>query len=418
MGQDEKDILLQKLADATRKLNLLTEQLEIANRKLKEYEEKALKAEKASQMKSLFLANMSHEIRTPLNAIEGFTRIIVETDSEEDRMKYYQIVESNNQRLSSLINEILDLSRVESGEIQIKKEQTDINQLCENIKQLFKFRCPDSVKLEFEKPLMTAMMNTDANRLIQVFSNLISNALKHTAMGSITYGFRILDEMKEIEFFVKDTGSGIPPEFIGSIFNTYASQDAEQQKGYGLGLALCKIIVEKLGGTISVESTVGIGSTFTFVLPFEGTVGGINKDRTTTSTNVRTIRVSARPDDMNQKTILVAEDEDSNYELVKIVLQKRFRLLRAHNGIEAVNLNEDEHPDLILMDIRMPEMNGLDATRIIKEVNHNTPVIALSAYAFEENIREAKMAGCDEFMAKPFRVENLVDMVRKYLDDD
>ena len=418
MGQNEKDILLQKLADATRKLNLLTEQLEIANRKLKEYEEKALTAEKASQMKSLFLANMSHEIRTPLNAIEGFTRIIVETDSEEDRMKYYQIVESNNQRLSSLINEILDLSRVESGEIQLKKEMTDINQLCENIKQLFKFRCPESVKLEFEKPMMTATMNTDANRLIQVFSNLISNALKHTAMGSITYGFRVINEMTDIEFFVKDTGSGIEPEFIDNIFNTYASQDAEQQKGYGLGLALCKIIVEKMGGTIRVDSTVNVGSTFTFKLPFQGTVGGINKERTTTTTNVRTIRVSARPDDMNQKTILVAEDEDSNYELVKIVLQKRYRLLRAHNGIEAVNLNEDEHPDLILMDIRMPEMNGLDATRIIKEINHETPVVALSAYAFEENIREAKMAGCDEFMAKPFRVENLVEMVKKYLDDD
>ena len=418
MGQNEKDILLQKLADATRKLNLLTEQLEIANRKLKEYEEKALTAEKASQMKSLFLANMSHEIRTPLNAIEGFTRIIVETDSEEDRMKYYQIVESNNQRLSSLINEILDLSRVESGEIQLKKEMTDINQLCENIKQLFKFRCPESVKLEFEKPMMTATMNTDANRLIQVFSNLISNALKHTAMGSITYGFRVINEMSDIEFFVKDTGSGIEPEFIDNIFNTYASQDAEQQKGYGLGLALCKIIVEKMGGTIRVDSTVNVGSTFTFKLPFQGTVGGINKERTTTTTNVRTIRVSARPDDMNQKTILVAEDEDSNYELVKIVLQKRYRLLRAHNGIEAVNLNEDEHPDLILMDIRMPEMNGLDATRIIKEINHETPVVALSAYAFEENIREAKMAGCDEFMAKPFRVENLVEMVKKYLDEE
>ena len=418
MGQDEKDILLQKLADATRKLNLLTEQLEIANRKLKEYEEKALKAEKASQMKSLFLANMSHEIRTPLNAIEGFTRIIVETDSEEERMKYYQIVESNNQRLSSLINEILDLSRVESGEIQIKKDMTDINQLCENIKQLFKFRCPDSLKLEFEKPMMTVMMNTDANRLIQVFSNLISNALKHTTMGSITYGFRVINEMKEIEFFVKDTGSGIEPEFIDQIFNAYASQDAEQQKGYGLGLALCKIIVEKLGGTISVESTVNIGSTFTFVLPFEGTVGGVNQEHTTTTTNVRTIRVSARSDEMNQKTILVAEDEDSNYELVKIVLQKRYHLLRAHNGIEAVNLNEDERPDLILMDIRMPEMNGLDATRIIKEINHDTPVIALSAYAFEENIREAKLAGCDEFMAKPFRVENLIEVVKKYLHDD
>ena len=418
MGQNEKDILLQKLADATRKLNLLTEQLEIANRKLKEYEEKALTAEKASQMKSLFLANMSHEIRTPLNAIEGFTRIIVETDSEEDRMKYYQIVESNNQRLSSLINEILDLSRVESGEIQLKKDMTDINSLCENIKQLFKFRCPESLKLEFDKPMMTVTMNTDANRLIQVLSNLISNALKHTTIGSVIYGFRVINEMKEIEFFVKDTGTGIEPEFIDSIFNTYASLDAEQQKGYGLGLALCKIIVEKMGGTIHVESSVNIGSTFTFVLPFEGTVGGIDQEHTATTTNVRTIRVSARPDAMNQKTILVAEDEDSNYELVKIVLQKRFRLLRARNGIEAVNLNEDERPDLILMDIRMPEMNGLDATRIIKEINHNTPIIALSAYAFEENIREAKMAGCDEFMAKPFRVENLIEVVKKYLDDD
>ena len=418
MGQDERDILLAKLADASRKVRLLSEQLEIANKKLKEYEEKALKAEKASQMKSLFLANMSHEIRTPLNAIEGFSRVIAETDSDEERMKYYQIIESNNQRLTSLINEILDLSRVESGEIQIKKEDTDINQMCENIKLLFKFRCPDSVKLEFKKPLMTATMKTDANRLIQVLSNLISNALKHTAMGSITYGFNIIKEMKEVEFFVKDTGSGIPPEFIDNIFNTYASQDAEQQKGYGLGLALCKIIVEKLGGTIRVESTVNVGSTFTFVLPFEGTVGGYSQERTTTTTNVRTIRVSARPDEMNQKTILVAEDEDSNYELVKIVLQKRYRLIRAHNGIEAVNLNEDEHPDLILMDIRMPEMNGLDATRIIKEVNHDTPVIALSAYAFDENIREAKMAGCDEFMAKPFRVENLIEMVKKYLDED
>jgi CheY-like chemotaxis protein len=418
MGQEERDILLRKLADATRKLKIISEQLEIANRKLTEYEEKALKAEKASQMKSLFLANMSHEIRTPLNAIEGFSRVLVETDSEEERMKYYQIIESNNQRLSSLINEILDLSRVESGEIQMKKAMTDINQMCENIKQLFKFRCTPSVKLEFEKPLMTATMNTDANRLIQVFTNLISNALKHTTMGSITYGFRIINEMKTIEFFVKDTGSGIPPEFIDSIFNTYASQDAEQQKGYGLGLALCKIIVEKLGGNIRVESTVNVGSTFTFRLPFEGTVGGINQEHTTTTTNVRTIRVSARPEGMNQKTILVAEDEDSNYELVKIVLQKRFRLIRAHNGIEAVNLNEDERPDLILMDIRMPEMNGLDATRIIKEINHDTPVIALSAYAFEENIREAKMAGCDEFMAKPFRVENLIEVVKRYLHED
>ena len=417
MEPNEKEILLKRLADANRKLTIVSEQLTIANKKLKEYEEKAEKAEKASKMKSLFLANMSHEIRTPLNAIEGFSRVIVETDSEEERMKYYQIIESNNLRLSSLINEILDLSRVESGEIVMKKSMTDLNQLCENIQQLFKFRCPESLKLEWEKPLMSVTMNTDANRLTQVFSNLISNALKHTSRGSITYGFRVINEMKDIEFYVKDTGSGIAPEFIDQIFNTYASQDAELQKGFGLGLALCKIIVEKLGGTIRVDSVVDEGSTFTFILPFEGTVGGMdNQERTTTTTNVRTIRVSARSDDMNLKTILVAEDEDSNYELVKIVLQKRYRLLRAHNGIEAVTINEDEKPDLILMDIRMPEMNGLDATKIIKEIDHNTPVIALSAYAFEENIRDAKAAGCDEFMAKPFRVENLIEVVKKYLD--
>ena len=416
MVQNEKEVLLQKFADVNRKLKLAYEQLEIANKKLKEYEEKALKAEKASQMKSLFLANMSHEIRTPLNAIEGFSRVIAETDSEEDRMKYYQIIESNNQRLTNLINDILDLSRVESGEVVIRKSMTDLDELCQSLQMMFKFRIPEDLKFEWKKPMMSARMNTDANRLTQVFTNLISNALKHTTKGCITYGYRLIQESEKIEFFVKDTGSGITPEFMPHIFDIYASKDAEQQKGFGLGLALCKIIVEKMGGEIHAESVEGQGATFTFTLPFEGNVGGVNMQQTTTtSTNVRTIRVSERPTN-TMKTILVAEDEDSNFDLVKAVLQKRYRLLRAHNGIEAVNLNEDEHPDLILMDIRMPEMNGLDATRIIKEVSHKTPVIALSAYAFEDNIREAKLAGCDEFMAKPFRVENLIEMVRKYID--
>ena len=417
MEEKERELLLQKFAEVNRKLKLAQEQLEIANKKIKEFEEKAKKAEKASKMKSLFLANMSHEIRTPLNAIEGFSRVIAETDSEEDRMKYYQIIESNNQRLGSLVNEILDLSRVESGELAIKKEKTDLNELCESILQLFKFRCPDEVKLKWHKPMLSASMNTDVNRLTQVFSNLVSNALKHTTAGSITFGYRLIDDAQNIEFFVNDTGSGIKPDFIEHIFDTYASQDADKNQGFGLGLTLCKIIVEKLGGSISCKSQLGKGSEFTFKLPFEGTIGGgMVQEHTTTTTNVRTIRVSARTDNMSLKTILVAEDEDSNYELVKIVLHKRYRLIRAHNGIEAVQLNEDEHPDLILMDIRMPDMGGLDATRIIKEVNPNTPVIALSAYAFDENIREAKIAGCDEFMAKPFRVENLIDTVQKYIE--
>ena len=235
MEQSEKEILLQKFAEVNRRLKLATEQLEIANKKLKEYEEKAQKAEKASQMKSLFLANMSHEIRTPLNAIEGFSRVLVETDSEEERMKYFQIIESNNQRLGSLVNEILDLSRVESGDIAIKKDITDLNQLCEGINPIFKFRCPETVKLEWDKPILSAMMKTDANRLTQVFSNLISNALKHTPSGRITYGYRLIDEMQNIEFFVADTGTGIDPEMKEHIFDTYVSGDADQKQGFGLG---------------------------------------------------------------------------------------------------------------------------------------------------------------------------------------
>ncbi len=417
MSHDEKEILEQKFADASHRLNMAYQELELANKKLKEYEEKAAKAEKASRMKSLFLANMSHEIRTPLNAIEGFSRIMAETDSFDERMTYMEIIESNNSRLLSLVNEILDLSRVESGEIVIKNASTDLNSLMGSIKQLFKFRCSESVNLTWTKPNMPVVMTTDENRLTQVFSNLISNALKHTPKGTITYGYRLINEGSTIEFYVSDTGSGIQPEFIDKIFDTYASKDAEQQKGYGLGLALCRIIVEKMGGRITVKSKLGEGSRFTFTLPFHGSFGGMSMTGRTTTQNMRTLRVSNRKDESELKKVLVAEDEESNYELVRIVLQKRYRLLRAHNGIEAVTLNEEEKPDLILMDIRMPEMDGLDATRIIKEINPDTPIIALSAYAFNENIQEAKAAGCDLFLAKPFKVEELLETIKKFIGE-
>lgn len=415
MNQDEREILIQKIAEANAKRQAAEQQLSAANAKLDQYEDKAQKAENASRMKSLFLANMSHEIRTPLNAIEGFARIMAETDNPDDRMKYMEIIESNNSRLLALIDEILDLSRVEAGEVTVKRAMTDLNELCKNLQFVFKFRCTEDVKLVWTKPTMNVMLNTDQNRVTQVFSNLISNALKHTSKGTITYGYRLINDGQDVEFYVSDTGSGIAPEDLDSIFQLYMSRDAETQNGYGLGLALCKIIVEKLGGTISVTSHIGQGSTFRFVLPFEGTIGGMSKNSRIT-TNSRTIRVSTKTDVQHAPLILVAEDEDSNYELVRIVLTKRYRLIRAINGIEAVSFAEEEHPDLVLMDIRMPDMNGLDATRIIKEVNHDMPVIALSAYAFEENIREAKAAGCDEFLAKPFRVEDLLDLVQKYIN--
>ena len=415
MTDFERETLLQKIAEANMRLDAANKQLFEAKAKLDEYEAKAHEAEQASKMKTLFLANMSHEIRTPLNAIEGFSRVMCETDSQEERSKYMEIIESNNARLLTLINEILDLSRVESGEVAIKKTMTDLNEICKSLQNTFKFRCPEAVQMVWNKPNMVVTLNTDANRLMQVFSNLISNALKHTSKGSITYGYRLISDGQEVEFFVSDTGSGIAPEDLEHIFKTYVSKDAEtMQNGYGLGLPLSKIIVEKLGGNISVSSTLGEGSTFRFVLPFEGTIGGVSRNSRVT-TNSRTIRVSTRTDVQNAPLILVAEDEDNNFELVKVVLSKRYRLIRAHNGIEAVTLCEDEHPNLILMDIRMPDMNGLDATRIIKEVNRNIPIIALSAYAFDENIKEAKEAGCDDFMAKPFRVEDLLDRIHKFL---
>jgi len=417
MEQQEKDILLQKLAEASQKLQVAYKHIDEAEAKLKEYEEKAQQAEKASRMKSLFLANMSHEIRTPLNAIEGFSRIMCETDSQSERMKYMEIIESNNARLLRLINEILDLSRVEAGEITIKKSLTDLNQLCQELKQLFKFRCPDSVSMVYTKPNMNVTLNTDENRLTQVFSNLISNSLKHTTNGSISYGYRLINDGQEVEFFVSDTGSGIAAEDLPNIFKTYVSKDAEtMQNGYGLGLPLSKIIIEKMGGDIRCNSELGKGATFIFTLPFEGTIGGVQKNSRIT-TNSRTIRISSRDDSEQKSMILVAEDEDSNFELVKIVLARRYRLVRAKNGIEAVTKAEEEKPSLILMDIRMPDMNGLDATRIIKEVHNDTPIVALSAYAFDENIREAKAAGCDDFLAKPFRVEDLIEMVNKYVKD-
>ena len=417
MVQNETFQRLKAELEETKKLYLKAQkERDEALSKLKDYQEKIDKAEKASKMKSLFLANMSHEIRTPLNAIEGFSRVIAETDSPEERMRFLEIVESNNNRLLALINEILDLSRVESGEITMKLCLSNLNEICDNIKQIFKFRCPENIKFRSEMPEKAVLLKTDPNRLTQVYCNLISNALKHTQKGGITYGYRVDEKNNQIVFYVSDTGSGIPEEDLESIFLTYVSKDAEtKNNGFGLGLPLSKIIVEKLGGKIGVRSVVGKGSTFTFVLPFEGSYATTSGTATKTNPIItRTLRTSPIADTSKLKLVLVAEDEECNYELVKNVLANRYRVIRARNGVEAVTMNEDENPDLVLMDIRMPDMDGIDATRIIKEVNPNVPVIALSAYALTDSIAMAKEAGCDEFIAKPFKVEELLRILEHY----
>lgn len=412
--ETDKIILLQEELSATKeKLRQTEQELAEMRIKLKENMQAAEKAKKASKMKSLFLANMSHEIRTPLNAVEGFSRIMAETDDQEERYKYMEIIDSNNARLLNLIDEILDLSRMEAGKVKIKKELVNLDDLCKNISLIFKFRFSDQVKMELRDANVQTTLYTDSNRLTQVFSNLISNALKHTSEGVIAFGYNLTDDGKTVEFFVEDTGSGIAPEDIDNIFNTYMSRDADKQNGHGLGLALCKVIIEKLHGKIWVESEVGKGSKFTFSIPFEGKLGG-NGDGPNI-TLVRTLRVTDQPLETDTKLVLVAEDEDTNYKLVESVLGKRYKLIRANDGIEAVTMAEEYRPNLILMDIRMPNMSGLDSTRIIKEVHSTVPIIALSAYAFDSDIQEACSAGCDEFIAKPFRLETLIETVEKYL---
>ncbi len=394
--------------------NELIKRLAEANRRIKEYEEKAEKAEKASKMKSLFFANMSHEIRTPLNAIEGFSRIIAETDSSSERMKYLGIIESNSNRLTVLINEILDLSKVEQGDISITIANINLTAMCQEIRNIFKLRLNDDIQIVIEKYGDDLFMETDKNRLMQIFSNLIGNALKHTTRGTITIGYRLIESKKRIKFFVQDTGEGIKAEDQKRIFELYESNDSEfsgDKKGFGLGLPISKMIVEKMGGEISLESVVGEGSIFSFSFPFH-----LTEDRTDSSmrTISKTIRVDAIAES-KKKLILVAEDSDNNYELVRIVLEKLYKLVRAKDGIEVVTLNEELRPDLILMDMKMPNMDGLDATRIIKEVYPDIPIIALSAFAFSTDVQKAKDAGCIDFLAKPFRIESLRSMIEKHI---
>lgn len=233
-------------------------QLELMRRELIESKEKA---ETSDKLKSAFLANMSHEIRTPLNAIVGFSRIISESDNAEERREYYEIVDANNERLLQLINEILDLSKIESGIVEFTYGPVRLHTLCKEIHDAHVFRCPQGVELRFDSPDEALSIHSDKNRIFQVFSNLIGNAFKFTTEGSVSYGYK--QEGERVVFYVKDTGLGIEPEKLGRVFQRFAKLNNFAQ-GTGLGLSICKTIIERLGGEIAVSSEVGTGTTFTF----------------------------------------------------------------------------------------------------------------------------------------------------------
>ena len=409
-------------------------QLELMRRELIESKEKA---ETSDKLKSAFLANMSHEIRTPLNAIVGFSRIISESDNAEERREYYEIVDANNERLLQLINEILDLSKIESGIVEFTYGPVRLHTLCKEIHDAHVFRCPQGVELRFDSPDEALSIHSDKNRIFQVFSNLIGNAFKFTTEGSVSYGYK--QEGERVVFYVKDTGLGIEPEKLGRVFQRFAKLNNFAQ-GTGLGLSICKTIIERLGGEIAVSSEVGTGTTFTFWLPLENV---IQDTETETNSHLPGEAVGTQPSEVlptkedttrpkeettekeedlrataagtEKATILIAEDTDSNFDLLNAILGRKYRLVRARDGMEAVTMYDEVNPDLILMDIKMPNLDGLEATRIIRQLSAEVPIIAQSAYAYEHDRNAAEEAGCNDFISKPIAQEKLMEKIKKWL---
>lgn len=352
------------------------------------------RAEESDRLKSAFLANVSHEIRTPLNAIVGFSEVIAHTESECEREEYLDIVKANSNLLLHLINDILDLSRIESGKMEFIDENIQMDELCEELRQMHQMRIKNDVKIIFERPAASLTIVSDSHRLRQLYSNLISNAIKYTEKGAITFGYKLKGDM--MEGYVRDSGSGIPAEKLNNVFGRFEKLDLLKQ-GFGLGLSICKSILDKMGGEIWVESELGVGSCFYFLIPCNGTfpVAG----------------------EQNKPLILVAEDMDCNYELVKAILEERYSVLRANDGIDVVTKYESSKPDLILMDVRMPGLDGLSAAGIIRELNPTIPIIATTAFAFETDREMALAAGCNEYMSKPLEAEKLKTMVERYLEN-
>ena len=402
-------------------------QLELMRRELIESKEKA---ETSDKLKSAFLANMSHEIRTPLNAIVGFSRIISESDNAEERREYYEIVDANNERLLQLINEILDLSKIESGIVEFTYGPVRLHTLCKEIHDAHVFRCPQGVELRFDSPDEALSIHSDKNRIFQVFSNLIGNAFKFTTEGSVSYGYK--QEGERVVFYVKDTGLGIEPEKLGRVFQRFAKLNNFAQ-GTGLGLSICKTIIERLGGEIAVSSEVGTGTTFTFWLPLENV---IQDTETGTNSHLSGEAVGTQPSEVlpakeettekeedlrataagtEKATILIAEDTDSNFDLLNAILGRKYHLVRAKDGMEAVTMYDVVNPDLILMDIKMPNLDGLEATRIIRQLSAEVPIIAQSAYAYEHDRNAAEEAGCNDFISKPIAQEKLKEKIKKWL---
>ena len=401
MVQNRDEKVLLTVRDITR-LKKVQEELEAARRV----------AEVAGEQKTAFLANMSHEIRTPLNAIVGFAGLLSNA-SESERNSYVEIIKGNTNMLLQLVNDILDMSKIEAGTLEFIYSDTDVNQIMRELEGIFRLRLEEAdspVRIVFEPCLPVCFIHTEKNRVSQVLSNFLSNAFKYTKEGSITLGYKVRED--DIYFYVQDTGAGIPAGKVDKVFERFMKLDAKKQ-GTGLGLSISRTIIKKLGGEIGVFSEYGKGSTFWFTLPVKPFDFLPLQQRTEDVSETVEFNETEYDAGAVRRTILIAEDMDDNYLLYKIYLEKHYDLIRATNGEEAVSKYLECNPDIILMDIGMPVVDGYQATDAIRQLSSDIPIVAVTAFAYDEDRRKVMSRGFNGYLSKPLNKYELLKMLHK-----
>ncbi|MDD5148990.1 MAG: ATP-binding protein [Flavobacterium sp.] len=390
----------------------------------KKAEEEMIKAkeqaEKSDRLKSAFLANMSHEIRTPMNGILGFAELLKNPEiSGEDQQEYIRIIERSGVRMLNIINDIVDISKIESGLMDVSLSETNINKQIEYIYTFFKPEVnSNGLQLSYTISLPTkeSIIKTDREKVYAVLINLVKNAIKYSHKGTIDFGYKLKQSIDkavpELEFYVKDTGIGIPKDKQKAVFDRFIQvgiTDKRVLQGAGLGLSISKAYVEMLGGKIWLESEEGKGSTFYFTIPY------ITQPEKEIIPKKNNLEVDESNQIKNLKILIVEDDAISKLLITKAVSLFCDTILKASTGIEAVetSLNNPDI-DLILIDVNMPEMNGHEATRHIRQFNKDVIIIAQTAYGLANDREEAIAAGCNDYISKPINIDKLKALIQKY----